>query len=190
MVAQPGQTLFDIAVQELGGIDAVFDLLDANDGLALDLSVPGGFVVTIPDKAVNRNIAQYFAENNIHPVSGIDQEAIVTQNDMNTIVQDVNYNLTGGDKEFQPVRLFFLRDLVTVQVNYSPLSSSEVVFSVDQSLDGENFSVLPEASFILEPEKTVHTFNIVGVLTNYLRARLQVPPGGSTGTLSKIIWKT
>jgi hypothetical protein len=187
--ALSGQTLFDIAIQELGGIETVFALLDENPGLQLDLSVPAGIVVNVPDAMVNKRIAAYFAENNLHPVSGIGEELVITQDDMNNIKQDLNYDLSQGDKEFGSVQLFFLRDLLTVQISYSDLSQDSVVFSIDQSLDGESWSEVPYCSYVLDPEKEVHIFNIVGVLTNFVRGHIQTPDA-TTGTINHIIWKT
>lgn len=187
--ALSGQTLFDIAIQELGGIETVFSLLDANPGLQLDLSIPDGTVVNVPDAMVNKRIAAYFAENNLRPVSGIGEESVITQDDMNNIKQDLNYDLSQGDKEFGRVQLFFLRDLLSVQVSYSNLSQESVVFSIDQSLDGENWSEVPYCSYVLDPTKEVHTFNIVGILTNFVRGHVQTPDA-TTGTINNIIWKT
>jgi hypothetical protein len=187
--ALSGQTLFDIAIQELGGIESVFSLLDINPGLQLDLSIPAGTVVNVPDAMVNKRIAAYFAENNLRPVSGMGDESVITQDDMNNIKQDVNYDLSQGAKEFDRVQLFFLRDLLSVQIAYSGLSTGTVVFSIDQSLDGENWSEVPYCSYVLDPTKEVHTFNIVGILTNFVRGHLQTPDA-TTGTINHIIWKT
>ena len=190
IIAQSGQTPFDIAIEHLGGIDTVFELLDANPGLRLDLSIPAGTVVVIPaGAAVNKMVAEYFASNNLHPVSGIGEEAVITQDDMNNIKQDLNYDLSQGDKQFDRVQLFFLRDLLSVQISYSNLSADTVVFSIDQSLDGESWSEVPYCSFILNPLTDNHTFNIVGILTNFVRGHIQTPDA-TTGTINHIIFKT
>ena len=189
VIAKNGQTVIDIAIQYLGGIDAVFDILDANSSLALDLSIPVGTTVYIPDAAVNKAVAAYFERNAISPVSGLGEDQVITQNDMNTIQQNVNYNIAGGDREFDRVQLFFLRDLLTVQIRYTSLSTETVVFAVDQSLDGENWTEVPYCSYILDRTKDTHTFNIVGILTNFVRGHIRVPDT-STGTIDHIIFKS
>lgn len=189
ITSQSGQTLFDLSIQELGGIEAVFDLLDANEQLQLDLSVPAGTRVVIPSYFVNKRIAEHFLSNNISPVSGIGEEAVITHDDMNNIKQDLNYNLALGDKEFDRIQLFFLRDILSVQIAYASLSGDDVVFSIDQSLDGENWSEIPYCSYVLDPAKDTHIFNIVGILTNFVRGHI-VNPSNATGTINHIIWKT
>lgn len=189
ITAQSGQTLFDLAIQELGGIEAVFELLDANDQLQLDLSVPAGTEVLIPSSYVNKRVAEYFSTNEICPVSGIGEESVITHDDMNNIKQDINYDLSQGEKMFDRIRLAFLRDLLTVQVSYSSLSQESVIISIDQSLDGDNWSEVPYCSYILDPIKDTHVFNIVGILTNFVRAHVQTPDA-TTGTINHIIWKT
>lgn len=189
ITARAGQTIFDLAVRELGGIEAVFDILDANDQLQLDLSIPAGTEVIIPDKMVSKRVAEYFTTNDIYPVSGMGDESVITQDDMNNIKQDLDYDLSQGDKEFDRVQLFFLRDLLTVQISYSDLSTGTVVFSIDQSLDGENWSEIPYCSFILDPETDTHVFNVVGVLTNFVRGHIQTPDS-TTGIINHIIFKT
>lgn len=189
ITAQSGQTLFDLAIQELGGIEAVFELLDANDQLQLDLSVPAGTEIFIPSSFVNKRVAEYFSANEICPVSGIGEEAVITHDDMNNIKQDLNYDLSQGEQMFERVKLAFLRDILTVQISYADLSQDSVVISIDQSLDGESWSEVPYCTYVLDPAKDTHVFNIVGILTNFVRAHVQTPDI-TTGTINHIIWKT
>ncbi|MEI6683422.1 MAG: hypothetical protein WCO44_12370 [Bacteroidota bacterium] len=183
------QSLFDIAIQEIGAIESVWDILDANTGLQLDLSLPASANVVIPDIVLKKQVVAYFADNNLHPVSGLDEESIVTQNDMNTIKQDLDYNLHGGDKEFAGVRLFFLHDMLSVQIVYTGITADTVVVSVDQSLDGVNWTTIPYVNQIIDKTKEAHTFNIIGLLTDFVRLHLSVPDA-SDGTITSVTWKT
>lgn len=189
VTAKSGQTVIDLAMQYLGGIDLVFEILDANESLVLDQSIPAGTIVYLPEKKVNKAVAAYYADNDIVPVSGLGEDMTIIENDMNTVQQDVNYNLAGGDREFDRVQLFFLRDLLTVQVRYSDLDKANVVFAIDQSLDGQNWTEVPYCTFTLDPLKDTHTFNIVGILTNFVRGHIRTPES-TTGTIDHIIFKT
>lgn len=188
-IAQNGQTLIDMAVQYTGGIDSVFDILDSNPLLVMDMSIAGGTVVIIPDRVINKAVVQYYADNDIVPMSGLGEDQVITQNDMNTIKQDTNYSLAGGDKEFDRVQLYFLRDLLTVQVRYTGVTADTVEFAVDQSLDGENWSQIPYCSYTLDKTKDTHTFNIVGIVTGFVRGHIRVPDA-SAGTIDHITFMT
>jgi len=187
--AYDNQSLFDIAIQETGAIESVWDLLDVNPALQIDLSIPAGITVTIPDVVLKSRVVQYFSENNIHPISGLGDESLITQNDMNTIKQDLDYNLNGGNREFDGIRLFFLHDMLSVQIVYSGITADTVVVSVDQSLDGVNWTTIPYVSQVLDKTKDAHTFNIIGLLTDFVRLHLSVPDA-SDGTITSVTWKT
>jgi hypothetical protein len=188
-VAATNQTLFDLALQSLGAVEGVWDLIDANPGLALDMSVPAGFRVMAPDKAINARVVDYYSRNAICPVSGLDEEVTLTFNDMNTIPQILDYDLTGGSKEFNKVWLNFLHDMLTVQVVYEEITAEDVVATVDQSLDGVNWTTIPYVNQILDNTKEAHTWNIVGLLTNYVRLHIEVP-ASSGGIIKSVTWKT
>jgi len=187
--AYDNQSLFDIAIQETGAIESVWDLLDVNPALQIDLSIPAGITVTIPDVVLKSRVVQYFSENNIHPISGLGDESLITQNDMNTIKQDLDYNLNGGNREFDGIRLFFLHDMLSVQIVYSGITADTVMVSVDQSLDGVNWTTIPYVSQVLDKTKDAHTFNIIGLLTDFVRLHLSVPDA-SDGTITSVTWKT
>ena len=56
-----GQTLLDIAVQELGALEAVFDLADAN-GLHITDTLAAGQVLVVPESAAQRlELVGYYA---------------------------------------------------------------------------------------------------------------------------------
>jgi hypothetical protein len=74
ITAQSGQTVFDIALQELGSIEGVFDLLEANPDLQLDSAVVVGTSVKKPTPVIDLRVAEYYSRNGITPVSEIGQE--------------------------------------------------------------------------------------------------------------------
>jgi phage tail protein X len=190
-VAATNQTLFDLALQSLGAVEGVWDLIDANPGLALDMSVPAGFRVMAPDKAINARVVDYYSRNAICPVSGLDEEVTLTFNDMNTIAQILDYDLAGGSKEFNKVWLEFLNDTLAVQVVYEGITANDVVASVDFSLDGENFAPIPPPfeSKVLDNTNPTHIWLIVGLEATQVRLHITVP-NTSAGIIKSVTWKT
>ena len=66
------QNIIDIALQEYGSVEAVFDLLDDNPQLlSLNEVLEVGSVISIDEsKIVNPEIVQFFKDNNIKPTTG------------------------------------------------------------------------------------------------------------------------
>ena len=200
VTAQPDQTVFDISLQELGSIEGVFDLLEVNPELQLDLSVPAETKINKPDWVVNNLVAEYYLQNVINPVSGMGEEVQLTEKDLIMVVQTLDYDLVNGDREFPRVRLYNLRERLTVQINYTGVGdgdltndpprdwSQKVKIFIDQSLDGISFSHVPWSMIYLDPTTTTHTYNIIGLLTNYVRACVYLDEP-SKGIIHQIIWK-
>lgn len=67
-----GQTIWDIAIQKYGSVEAVFALIDDNadqlDSVNDDL-VPGQSLRVVAPP-VDRDMATYYEDNDLHPVSG------------------------------------------------------------------------------------------------------------------------
>lgn len=199
ITAQTGQTLFDIALQTMGDVLGAFDILNMNAFLRLDMSIPAGTKVFVPDTVINPQVVDYYTRNNIVPASGLGEEVTLNIEDMINIVQTLNYQIGYGDKAFDGVRLWNLKDILTVQVNYSnisglpgfmPTSTTGVHIYIEQSLDGELYSPVADATCVLDPALLSHTFNIEGLQTNYVRARFTRDNGDLTGTIDEIIFRT
>jgi len=62
------QTVFDIAVQEYGSIEGVFDLLDGNDNLELDSDIVSGTMLKT-GTVIDQSIVGYYTKNNIVPAT-------------------------------------------------------------------------------------------------------------------------
>jgi len=66
-----GQSLFDISLQVYGTIESVFDLLQANSGLALNDVMQSQNEVITPESAVkSKPIADVYLKKKITPVTG------------------------------------------------------------------------------------------------------------------------
>ena len=186
VIALQDQTLFDIALQEMGSIEGVFDILAANAFLRLDMAIAAGTNILVPKTVINASVVDYYQRNNIRPVSGLGEEISISQDNMIQIKQIVAYDTAGGNKSFDGVRLANLGDELSVQINYTALTGTVTVY-VEQSLDGVAFSPIANALVQLDGSKTTHTFNISGLVTDFTRILLEAI--GATGTIDEILWR-
>ena len=190
VIAQTGQTLFDIAVQEMGSAEGVFDILDLNPFLRLDMSIPAGVNVLVPDQVIKPSVVDYYLKNNIKPVSGTGEEIVLNPIDMIDIVQNVNYCVQQGVKDFDGVRLWNLDNLATVQINYAlNLDEVPVPCHLQQSLDGIHWNDIEETSVMLLVSQASYTYNLVGIVTNYLRVCLGPGTVEGSGFVNQIIFR-
>lgn len=188
IIAESDQTIADIALQEMGDVAGEFEILDLNPYLRLDMSIPAGTKVLVPDKIINAQVVDYYTRNSIKPASGLGEEIELNLEDMTFITQKLEYDLSGGDKEFDGIRLWNLEDKLTVQVNYTGITSSLVSIALSQSLDGLSYSPVPGGEYTLDPAAPSHTFNVIALQTNYVRAEV-VLQEASGGTINTIIFK-
>jgi hypothetical protein len=65
-----GQSLLDIALQELGSLEGAYNLAVLN-GLSLTDSLTAGMTLQLPD-VVDRRIKTYYSERNIRPATMFD----------------------------------------------------------------------------------------------------------------------
>jgi len=191
ITAQSGQTIFDIALQAMGDIAGAFDILALNAFLRLDMAVPAGTIVFIPDTITNPQVVDYYQRNGIIPTSGLGEEVTLNSEDMINIIQTLNYDLSSGQATFEGVRLWNLKDTLTVQVNYSytnglPDLPTGLTFYLEQSLDGVNYSSIESAN--LDKALNTYTFNIENLQTNFVRGRIGFSIG--TGSIHEIIFRT
>lgn len=70
MVTRNGQTIMDIALQEYGNMDAIFDIANANDIPVSDLPEVGT-ILAMPNIPRQSVVVDYYSNNNIHIASGI-----------------------------------------------------------------------------------------------------------------------
>jgi hypothetical protein len=64
-----GQSLFDLAVQAAGSVEAVFDIAVANARAVVDDLTPGA-AVAIP-AVLNKQVAEYYRTNGIRPATAL-----------------------------------------------------------------------------------------------------------------------
>lgn len=68
-----GQSLFDIALQHCGAMEAAFDIALAN-GLSLTDELMPGQTLALPQKTYDADVAAYYSVNSIQPASAITPE--------------------------------------------------------------------------------------------------------------------
>lgn len=183
------QSPFDIAIQEYGSIEGVFDLLENNPGLEFDSAIAPGTSLAIGE-AVNPEVVDYYRRNNIKPATGnIEDLTEYTNEDDGMIRRIYNYDLSNGSRNFEGVRLHNLAGECSFQINYQGLDAADVVVELQMSSDGVNWNdIRDDVFYALEPAKPYHTFMIYGLMTGYIR--LVVNAGSATeGTIEKMIIK-
>ena len=71
VISKPGQSIWDIAIRYMGGVESVFTILELNPSLSVDLTIPNETEIFLPDKADNQRVVDYYELNNIQPSTGI-----------------------------------------------------------------------------------------------------------------------
>jgi hypothetical protein len=168
------QSVFDIALQATGSVEGVFDLLKANTGLQLDSHIAPGTILQLPGEAVKQEIVDYYFKNNIKPATGNIAGLPEYKKEEEMIKVQYNYDLAGGSKALEGVRLYNLNGNMTVQINYEALNADDVSVSLEMSLDGFNYSAIPEASYQLDKSLQSHSFIFYGFWTSYIRLKVDV----------------
>jgi len=194
ITALNGQTICDIALQEMGDVSGSFDILAINPYLRLDMSIPAGTIVFVPETVINAQVVDYYTRNGIKPVSGLGEEITLNTQDMTYMTQRLDYNLADGDKEFEGVRLWNLSGKVTIQINYHGITNENVMVLIQQSLDGISYDTIHRGDYILIPDLPSHVFNVLHLKTNYVRVKVVSVevlgvPTEVTGVIDSIIWK-
>ncbi|NPV35069.1 MAG: hypothetical protein HPY80_00210 [Bacteroidales bacterium] len=185
ITARKNQTVFDIALQELGSIEAVFDILAANSFLRPDKAIDEGQIIYIPSEIIKPSVVDYYKRNYIYPSTGNGDIIELTPEDMVNITQKLNYKLDNGPTSFYGVRIPNLKGDLTIQINYT-IPDTETRLHLEQSLDGENYSIITGSFCQLDSLHSSYTYNLNGLLTNYVRVVIDVC---NEGLIKEIIYR-
>jgi hypothetical protein len=186
ILTSENQTVWDLALQYMGSAEGVFDILALNAFLRLDIALAEGQEVFIPDTILNEEVVNYYDQYSIIPATGTGELLTLTDNDMVKITQDISYYLTNGATALPGVRIVNLKGDLTVQIDYSISPDPHVVIHVEQSLDGLQWSSINGSGYTLDPAKESHTYNIKGLLTDYVRVVIDQT---GVGTINQITWR-
>jgi phage tail protein X len=69
--SKSGQSIWDIAIRHMGGVESVFELLQLNPGITIDQTIPAETVVYLPELADRQRVVDYYQLNSIEPSTGI-----------------------------------------------------------------------------------------------------------------------
>jgi hypothetical protein len=78
-----GQSLFDIAIQAAGSVEAAFDIALAN-GVSITDELQPGTILVIP-AVVNKRVADYYRSNSIKPATTLGAQ------DVEFVTAGINY---------------------------------------------------------------------------------------------------
>lgn len=187
ILSSENQTVWDLALQYMGSVEGVFDILALNAFLRLDIALAEGQEVFIPDTILNEEVVNYYDRYSIIPATGTGELLTLTDNDMVKITQDINYNLSLGADALPGVRIVNLKGDLTVQIDYVITSSEpKVIIHLEQSLDGLDWSIINGSGYTLDGGKYSHTYNIKGLLTDYVRVVIDQT---GVGSINQITWR-
>lgn len=68
------QTIWDVAEQHMGSVEAVFDILELNPNIRPDEIIPTDTLVYVPDIPINQHVVDYYHFNKITPVTTQEDE--------------------------------------------------------------------------------------------------------------------
>jgi len=96
---------------------------------------------------------------------------------------NANYNLIGGDHNFDPVQVD--GENIIVAVDFTNLSNNTATVELHQSVDKIIWGVVPDSNKALIAGQTSHAWNVIGLVTGaYLRVSLK--PNTCTGIVNNI----
>jgi len=69
IIVKPNQTIWDIALQEHGSIEGVFNVLAANPELNLSDNLDESEISIVENQVINAPVQEYFKAHGIYPAS-------------------------------------------------------------------------------------------------------------------------
>lgn len=186
-----GQTLFDIALQEMGSPGGVWDLLELNPALRLDVVIPTATTVFVPDTVIKPAVVDYYSRNNIKPISEIGSEVVYVEKGVD-VIQLVNYGVSMGSKNFDGIGPFDVFNIksVTVEYSFDPEEGIVVSCRLQKSDDGVAWVDIDDTDDTLDASESIYTYNLTGVNSKYIRFCIETEAVESTGTIDKITYTT
>lgn len=110
-------------------------------------------------------------------------DAIKKPNEKTT--QIVAHAISGGDKTFDAVS-YLTKDKLSIAIEYTGIDTNDVTVIVKQKI-GNVFDDIAGASFALDKTKSSHTFNFIGLNTDFVQ--VSVTQGtATTGTIDTIFY--
>ncbi|MEI6899247.1 MAG: hypothetical protein WCL00_05175 [Bacteroidota bacterium] len=187
IVSLTGQTLYDIALQEMGSAEGVFDILELNPLLRLDIAIPTGTNVFVPDTVIKPAVVDYYTRNSIHPVSDNGAEVVYIEKNAD-IIQIVGYSVSNGTVSLNGIGPFDINNIKGVIIDYS-LDLNTPCF-LQGSDDGSTWTDIPDTDVMLSTSASIHAYTLTGIESAYIRVCLGPGTVEGEGTINKITYQS
>lgn len=184
-----GQTLFDIAIQEMGSPEGVWDILELNPELRIDIVIPTGTTVYVPDTLIKPAVVDYYTRNGIKPVSNSGDGVVYIP--VNTdIEQIVDYSVQNGPTYFDGVGPFDLNHVKKVRIDYNLSPDLVVNCQLYGSNNGSSWDEISNTQRPLDPWDNACIYDLVDCEYKYVRVYIDTEAVESGGTINKITYTT
>jgi hypothetical protein len=133
-----GQTAFDIALQTMGSIEGIVEIMKLNSSLRMDAEIEPGTLLFLPDKPVNKRVVDYYEKHNLTPVSVCNSIVV-------DVMKSVHIILSGSSETYSPVfELPFIDGYLDAMVTVESLVLPEdgLTLAVFGSFDGKIWNLI------------------------------------------------
>jgi hypothetical protein len=191
IVSVAGQTVFDVAVQEMGSPEGVWDILELNPLLRMDILIPVGTTVYLPDTVIKPAMVDYYDRNELKPVSDSGAEVVYIEKNAD-IIQLVDYGVSGGTAYFNGIGSFLLNPIKSVIVEYSLDQDygTPIPCWLEKSTDGSTWSKIDGTDAVLALEDSLYTYELTDVEATFIRFCIETESVEVPGVISKITYKS
>lgn len=165
VTSQRGQTVFDIAIQEMGSIEGVINILTLNAGIEMDEAIATGTVLYLPDAPLKPKIAEYYKKKLIVPVSANEAKVASVNQDVDIVLDAIKYSdaiLVSGLSGFCDIEITTANAIVV----------DTVEFSMYTSWDGITWTLVTDSTQNLAAG-TVNTYTISFAEGEYVKLRFK-----------------
>lgn len=136
-----GQTVFDVAVQNCGSIDAAFDIAALNN-IEVTSYPESGTILYVPD-AIDKKVAQYYQQNEIKPATAYMSNPY-NFSPMSLLTKNPNYDLAQGDYTSEALRLD--GPFAIAQAQFTDLTGTGFEVKLQQSLGDGVWGDVPNST--------------------------------------------
>ncbi|MBQ6082974.1 MAG: hypothetical protein IJK92_01295 [Bacteroidales bacterium] len=136
-----GQTVFDVAIQNCGSVDAAYDIAILNN-IEVTSYPESGTVLSVPDP-IDKKVVQYYQQNEIKPATAYMSNPY-NFSPMSLKTKNPNYNLASGDYTSEALQLD--GSFAVAQAQFTNLTGTGFEVSLQQSIDGSVWGDVPNST--------------------------------------------
>lgn len=179
-----GQTVFDVAIQNCGSVDAAYDIAILNN-IEVTSYPESGTVLYVP-AAIDKKVVQYYQQNEIKPATAYMSNPY-NFSPMSLKEKNPNYNLASGDYASEALQLD--GSLAVAQAQFTDLTGTGFEVSLQQSIDGSVWGDVPNSTKELTAGAAVAImWNIPFIPTGaFLRVKCSTNSNGGYFTTFKLL---